>query len=344
MTFPVFISCGRIILSVAIFSVHSFSTDAFLSSFPPLRLRTFNVRQQSSQGLRSVFPPFIIPSNIVIAAVPTDKTTNEEWKFMGNNNCTWLSKNFEVITSKSDRSVNENNRVLDMMGLPTLGGSTKYSSGVFKTSQNCSWYQNSHNVFIYFPIQESSTKDDISVTFSVTVVNISVVNQFSKSFRVFDSIIPMGCCWSIEQSNAGDKFILVDLEKRNLLVDWKSLFPTNYSTSEVAAEAEKSKLLERLFAANKGMSKVTGFDPDTIEDMLKNEDLIESISSSQLEDQYNDSDVTGDEESRRGSFDWTQHVGQEDFQRKFEELLKSRAYNLTDSTDKLVEISNCENS
>jgi stage III sporulation protein SpoIIIAA len=36
---------------------------------------------------------------------------------------------------------------------------------------------------------------------------------------------------------------------------------------------KRSEMLKKLFAANKGISKLTGADPESIEEMMKNPDL-----------------------------------------------------------------------
>ena len=87
----------------------------------------------------------------------------------------------------------------------------------------------------------------------------------------------------LETSTEGKKYLLLDLEKRLRMINWKNIF--GEPPKEIVAEGEnRRKMLESLFAANKGMAKLTGKEPETIADMKLNQDLMEMLNREVNED------------------------------------------------------------
>jgi hypothetical protein len=60
------------------------------------------------------------------------------------------------------------------------------------------------------------------------------------------------------------------------MINWKNLFGEAPKVVEGEAE-ERRKMLESLFAANKGMSQMTGKEPESMDEMMKNKELMKMI-------------------------------------------------------------------
>ena len=60
------------------------------------------------------------------------------------------------------------------------------------------------------------------------------------------------------------------------MINWKNVFEEAPVTVEGDAE-NRRKMLESLFAANRGMSKMTGKEPEGMDEMLKNEALMKML-------------------------------------------------------------------
>ena len=80
------------------------------------------------------------------------------------------------------------------------------------------------------------------------------------------------------------------------MINWKNLFIEAPKTTESDAE-NRRKMLESLFAANKGMSKMTGKEPESMEEMVKNEALMKMTREVNSKPEFTeDSDYEGDDE------------------------------------------------
>jgi hypothetical protein len=182
--------------------------------------------------------------------------------------------------------------------LPSLSDCNNYYSGKFGTSF---WLQDADHVLIYLPIVDDSLESkDIKMKFEASKFIISLNPPHNvpvqHTVNLPEKVIPDGCFWTIEECNPKDdsmpmipkRFIQLDLEKRLRMLNWKNLFKDAPVLSEEDAEFEdnrKNDLLEKLYSANKGMSKLAGVDEDdnlsfeTLEEMKNNPDLMRSITS-----------------------------------------------------------------
>ena len=168
--------------------------------------------------------------------------------------------------------------------LPVLPDCNNYYSGRFG---DYFWHQNADQVYVFLPIEDDSvTKRDIEVKFSAKSVEVTIADKRVVHFDCLERIIPEGSFWVLETSDKdGKRYIQLDLEKRFRMINWKSLFETPSSTSTPVADEQESrtKMLEKLFAANKGMSKLIknqnqAIPTESIDEMLQNEDLVRMIS------------------------------------------------------------------
>ena len=144
------------------------------------------------------------------------------------------------------------------MELPVLPDCNNYYSG--KMGDNF-WHQNSDNVYLYFPISDDIKKKDIDVKFEArkVTVNIEGMDDMPMSFDCMERLIPDGSFWMLEEGKDNKKYLHLDLEKRFRMINWKNLLGEPQEEEQHADEIDKrSKMLEKLFAANKGMSKMTG--------------------------------------------------------------------------------------
>ena len=161
------------------------------------------------------------------------------------------------------------------IGLPVLPDCNNYYSGKFG---NYTWHQNADQVFVYIPILSDMKKNDIFVKFETLSVTIKINEEELIKFPTIERIIPDGSFWIFETDKEGNKYLQLDLEKRLRMINWKNLF--DEPPPELQGESEKrKKMLESLFAANKGMAKITGKDPETIKEMMENRDLMNMINS-----------------------------------------------------------------
>lgn len=158
--------------------------------------------------------------------------------------------------------------------LPVLPDCENYFSGKFG---EYFWHQNADQVFVFIPVDNDVTKRDVKAKFEAKSVTVTVKGEEEISFQCLERIIPDGSFWLFETDDKGQKYIQLDLEKRFRMINWKGLF--GEPVAEEVADIERSEMLKKLFAANKGMSKVTGQPAETITDMTSNEDLVRMISS-----------------------------------------------------------------
>jgi hypothetical protein len=115
------------------------------------------------------------------------------------------------------------------------------------------------------------------VKFEARSVNVKVKGEEVIEFQCLERIIPDGSFWVFEEDQDGKKYLQLDLEKRFRMINWKSLFgePVQEDLDEVE---KRSDMLKKLFAANKGMGKITGKEPESMDDMMSNEELVKMIS------------------------------------------------------------------
>ena len=147
--------------------------------------------------------------------------------------------------------------------MPILSDCDNYYSG---TSGDKYWHQNSDQVYVYIPLTSEITKKDIDVAFNVLQVDVRVGEE-SFSFETKERLIPDGSFWVFESDSDGNVFLLLDIEKRYRMINWKCLFDTlpihMEEESEESLEGRRSDMLEKLFAANKNnMAGPTGGDGD----------------------------------------------------------------------------------
>lgn len=157
--------------------------------------------------------------------------------------------------------------------LPILPDCNNYYSGKYG---DFTWHQNADQVYVYIPIAEEISKRDVDVKFEALAVTVNIDGQQVTKFDTLERIIPDGSFWVFETDKDGKKYLLLDLEKRLRMINWKNIF--GEPPKAVVGESEnRKKMLESLFAANKGMSKLTGKEPETIGDMKMNQELMEML-------------------------------------------------------------------
>lgn len=160
--------------------------------------------------------------------------------------------------------------------LPVLPDCNNYFSGKF---QNDFWHQNADQVVAYIPIADDVSKRDIAIAFDVNSLEIRVKGEVVKKVSLPDKIIPDGSFWVLETDKNNQKYIQLDLEKRFRMINWKHLFGEGKNTGDELTDDDqrRSEMLRKLFAANKGMSALSGQEPESIQEMMRNEDLMKSI-------------------------------------------------------------------
>ncbi|RYH26739.1 hypothetical protein EON65_14010 [archaeon] len=161
------------------------------------------------------------------------------------------------------------------LGLPLLLDHNNYYSGKF---QDSFWHQNADQVLVFIPLDDSVSKSEIKANFEATKLSISVKGETIVAVRCFERIIPDGSFWIIEEDKNGQRYIQLDLEKRYRMLNWRAFFgpPPAINDDPVAAQS-RSKLLESLMSANKGLSKLTGVPAETMDEMMKNPDFLDVV-------------------------------------------------------------------
>lgn len=165
------------------------------------------------------------------------------------------------------------------LDLPILKDCNNYFSG--KIQKKIFWHQNSDQLFVYLPIDKHITVNDISAKFEAKTLSLNIKNNKDLFIEFFDRIIPDGSFYCFEYDKNGQKYIQLDLEKRFRMINWKDLFIQQDNNSDTNSDDDlkdqREKILQKLFAANKGMSKLTGNSPQSYEEMLNDEKLMDSI-------------------------------------------------------------------
>jgi len=165
----------------------------------------------------------------------------------------------------------------DQIKLPILPDCNNYYSGKFG---NYIWHQNSDQVYVFIPVSNDITKNDIDVKFEAKKVTVSIGKEDPIGFDVLERIIPDGSFWVFEEDKNDNtkKYLMLDLEKRLRMINWKNLFGP---PQPLKSTSDQNELLQKLFQANKGMAKIMGdgASPESIKDMLQDDNLMRSISS-----------------------------------------------------------------
>ena len=63
------------------------------------------------------------------------------------------------------------------------------------------------------------------------------------------------------------------------MINWKNLFGEASPVDPTDESNKRNEMLQKLFAANKGMAKLTGKTPETIDEMVSDSDVMKSLTS-----------------------------------------------------------------
>ena len=63
------------------------------------------------------------------------------------------------------------------------------------------------------------------------------------------------------------------------MINWKNLFGEASPVDPTDESNKRNEMLQKLFAANKGMAKLTGKMPETIDEMVSDSDVMKSLTS-----------------------------------------------------------------
>jgi hypothetical protein len=159
-------------------------------------------------------------------------------------------------------------------GLPVLPDCNNYYSGTYG---DYFWHQNADQVFMYIPIPEDIERRDIHVKFETKQVTVTIRGKQLVQFPCVERIIPDGSFWLFEKNKDGKKYIQLDMEKRFRMINWKGIFGAEKAEDEPQVTQKRTEMLEKLFAANRGMSKLSGVPAETMKEMMSNGDLARMI-------------------------------------------------------------------
>lgn len=160
--------------------------------------------------------------------------------------------------------------------LPVLPDCNNYYSGKFG---EYFWHQNNDQVYLYIPVDDDIDKYDIEAKFLAKSVSVKIKGKDEIEFECLERIIPDGSFWIFEaDQKTGKKYVQLDMEKRFRMINWKSLFGVAVE-EDVSAIGKRSEMLEKLFAANKGMAKLTGTPAEGMDEMISNEDIVKMVSA-----------------------------------------------------------------
>ena len=135
-------------------------------------------------------------------------------------------------------------------GLPLLGDRNNYYSGEYEGKF---WHQNADQVYVFVPVPVDLPKRAVDVQFDARAVHVLVDGMDSFSFPCTERIIPDGCFWVLEQdSKSGDKYLMLDLEKRFRMINWKSLFGAAQESELEADEATRRMQMLKSLIQSKG--------------------------------------------------------------------------------------------
>jgi hypothetical protein len=182
-------------------------------------------------------------------------------------------------------------------GLPLLPDVNNYYSGQTADGEMF-WHQNSDNVFVFIPLEDDTKKSQIEVDFQALHVKVKLPGKDTIELTCLERLIPDGSFWIIEEDKQGKRYLHLDLEKRFRMINWKSLFGEPVTEDSADDIEKRSQMLEKLFAANKGMAKMTGQEPESMEEMMGNEDLVRMMA-----DQIYGPEVVGVEDGEGNRLD-----------------------------------------
>jgi hypothetical protein len=159
-------------------------------------------------------------------------------------------------------------------GLPILPDRNNYYSGSYG---EYFWHQNADQVFMYIPIADDIERRDIHVKFEAKQVTVTIRGTQLVQFPCAERIIPDGSFWLFETGKDGKRYIQLDMEKRFRMINWKGIFGAEKAEDEPQVTQKRTEMLEKLFAANRGMSKLSGVPAETMKEMMSNGDLARMI-------------------------------------------------------------------
>lgn len=162
----------------------------------------------------------------------------------------------------------------DATELPTLPDCDNYYSGKYG---DYIWHQNADQVFVYIPIDETVERKNIQVKFAAKSVSVNVNEVEIVCFPCTERIIPDGSFWTFERDKDNKRYIHLDMEKRYRMINWKGIFGDQSAEADDGGSEKRSRILEKLFAANQGMSKLSGIPPESMQEMMSNGDLTRMI-------------------------------------------------------------------
>jgi len=136
-------------------------------------------------------------------------------------------------------------------GIPLLSDRNNYYSGEYEDKF---WHQNSDQVYVYIPVIKDLSRAAVNVKFDARAVHVNVDGMEPFSFPCTERIIPDGCFWVLEEDvKSGDKYIMLDLEKRYRMINWKSLFGAAQEAELEADEAtRRMEMLKNMIAQKQG--------------------------------------------------------------------------------------------
>ena len=192
-----------------------------------------------------------------------------------------LKKAKEVIvpnSSESDREQLYRKYPHASSGLPVLQDHDNYYSGTF---QDIFWHQNTDNVFVFIPVDETVSRSDVNVKFEALQVQVKIAGVDVATFPTHERCIPDGSFWTFERDKEGKRYLHIDLEKRFRMINWNRMFGEGETKESADALLKKSKFLEKLQNANQGMSKLSGLPAETMQELMSNEELNRMIANSE---------------------------------------------------------------
>lgn len=180
--------------------------------------------------------------------------------------------------------------------LPILPNCNNYYSGKFNDNF---WHQNDDQVYVYIPLDNSVDRSDITVKFTANQAKLFLRNVLHLNFTTPEKITPDASFWLLETDRNNTKYVQLDLEKRLAIyyivkcrcyevcicytsryrmINWKSVFADAEPDQVLSDDEKKQQLLQKIFAANQGLSKATGESFEGIEEMSKNKQFMDMIS------------------------------------------------------------------
>ncbi len=193
------------------------------------------------------------------------------YKWKGADVCHGDSTNME---KNGHREVVQRDYKYQHLKLPFLSGSENYYCGA---CGDCFWHQNADQVLVHIPVN-SELKGGVRAVFEIHNVSLYINDSVQIFLNCPERIIPHGSFWTIEKDVSGGNYIQLDLEKRYRMLNWRSLFSDSVSNNEMLqVDSRKSKVIEKLYSANRGLSKLTGLSPESVIDIVENSNMLDTI-------------------------------------------------------------------